>query len=1033
MLRTVRDACTPHPQALDWVHANQIEDLGKLIAAAAEPAQADTFFASNHVTAGMRTLFQMGIARLAGKSDQALFELAQAMGGGKTHTMVAFGLLATHDDLRKRLFPELSGSSGFSNAKLVAFNGRTHPKHGLSLEIARQLGKPEVFAHLTQHGLAAADEPAWTQLIGEAPTLILLDELPPYFDYAITQPVGGGTLAQVETAALSNLFAAALKLPRLCIVVSNLSGSYEGASQSLHKAIKNVEQEAKRQAKPITPVELGGDEIYQILKKRLFAKLPSDSDIETVVQAFAKATKEAEKAKTIAKSVEQIADEIRRSYPFHPALKDVIALFRNNESWRQTRGLFTFVSKLLRSVWNRTANDVHVVGLQHLDLRDPEVREYVNSISDLGNAIATDIGVGTGSAHVEALDAELESDAASQVASLLLSASLSKSVDGTKGLTRQQLLEILIAPNRDPLDYAQAFERLKSACWYLHRDEQRDAYYFSNAENLTKRLDDEAKLAPKNKIDGEMRRRLELLFKPKERTAYQKVYALPQVSDIDLGGDRVLLILSPDAKSPPADAKAFWDGVVEKNNVCILTGDGSDLASLEQKTRRLYAIAKLRDELPPSHPHQSELQNQAERAELDFHATIQASFNRVWYPSKDGLVYVKLGLTFQSNHLDGELQIRDTLVNDARKVVPDLDKDPAPLFLRIEDMLWPQGQKRVPWNDIRKRALTQQRWLWIRPNGLDHLKKLATDQDRWRYTEDGYIERGPFAKPKTSVIVHLVHRDDATGEAILEVSATHAGKHPKVYVSADKAVPTGKTGTQVTDKYKSQAVRLWFIAVDPTGEHETGEPVTWTNELTIRHQPKEGLGGKREVDLQVVPSHPALAIRYTTNGASPSDGTVYAGPFEVGPEALLIRCRAEADGVVAERDFQLPKAGSDELQVDKAKPAVLKKKTETDGTKQTFDLIAWAKLRSAKLVGVKVEIGAGTKAASVRFPSELRVQPEHLEEVIKSIRTSLGEDAAEARLVIQAIDVALGHDLDHVVKLLGITLTSNDIAQGGLV
>lgn len=370
MLKTVRDACTPQPQALDWVHANQIEDLGKLITAASQPAEAEAFFASNHVTAGMRTLFQMGIGRLAGKSDQALFELAQAMGGGKTHTMVAFGLLATHDELRQKLFPELTGAAGFANAKLVAITGRAHPKHGLSVEIARQLGKPEVFAHLTQHGLAAADEPAWIQLIGDHPTLILLDELPPYFDYAITQPVGGGTLAQVETAALSNLFAASLKLPRLCIVVSNLSGTYEGASQNLHKAMKNVEQEAKRQAKPITPVELGGDEIYQILRKRLFANRASDNDIETVVQAFAKATKEAEKSKTIAKSVEQISDELRKSYPFHPALKDVIALFRNNESWRQTRGLFTFVSKLLRSVWNRKLNDVHVIGLQHLDLRD---------------------------------------------------------------------------------------------------------------------------------------------------------------------------------------------------------------------------------------------------------------------------------------------------------------------------------------------------------------------------------------------------------------------------------------------------------------------------------------------------------------------------------------------------------------------------------------------------------------------------------------------------------------------------------------
>ena len=43
------------------------------------------FFARNYVTQGMDTLFREGLLRLAGRSDQAAFELAQAMGGGKTH------------------------------------------------------------------------------------------------------------------------------------------------------------------------------------------------------------------------------------------------------------------------------------------------------------------------------------------------------------------------------------------------------------------------------------------------------------------------------------------------------------------------------------------------------------------------------------------------------------------------------------------------------------------------------------------------------------------------------------------------------------------------------------------------------------------------------------------------------------------------------------------------------------------------------------------------------------------------------------
>jgi len=510
MLKTVRDACEPHKVAFDFSPNEQVEDLAQVLDGKADGR---AFYAKNHITAGMRQLFELGLKRLAGKNDQAIFELTQAMGGGKTHTMVAFGLLARNESLRAEVLPSLAREAPFGSARVVAFTGRNYPKHFLWGEIARQLGKADTFSRYWQDGPEAPDEAAWIGLIGDEPTVLLLDELPPYFDNALTVSVGAGTLAQVTTAALSNLFSAALKLPRVCIVLSNLSGTYDGASKDLRRAVRNVEQEARRQSKPITPVELGGDEIYQILKKRLFAHLPSENDVEAVAQEYALAIKEAEKSKAIAKSAEQLVDEIRGSYPFHPGIKDVIALFRNNETYRQTRGLMQFVSKMMRSVWNRKTNDVFLIGLQHLDLNDSEVRDEVLRISDLRGAIATDIAAG-GAAHAETIDTEMQTDAGSQVATLLLAASLSTSVDAVKGMTRQRLLEHLIAPHRPANEFADAFGHLVREAWYLHRD-QSEAYYFSNTENLTKRLATEAERAPQNKVDQEMRRRIEAIFDSK--------------------------------------------------------------------------------------------------------------------------------------------------------------------------------------------------------------------------------------------------------------------------------------------------------------------------------------------------------------------------------------------------------------------------------------------------------------------------------------------------------------------------------------
>ena len=50
----------------------------------------------------MRSLLDKGITRVAGASSQDVFKLKQAMGGGTTHLLVGFDLLARNPELRKR-------------------------------------------------------------------------------------------------------------------------------------------------------------------------------------------------------------------------------------------------------------------------------------------------------------------------------------------------------------------------------------------------------------------------------------------------------------------------------------------------------------------------------------------------------------------------------------------------------------------------------------------------------------------------------------------------------------------------------------------------------------------------------------------------------------------------------------------------------------------------------------------------------------------------------------------------------------------
>ena len=206
-MKTVRDACTLQPNALSIKLSDQIERLDELITSEGEGA---AFFEKTHITQGMQDLIGEGIARLAGASSQAVFHLKQAMGGGKTHLLVGFGLLARDPELRKKYCGGTIYASAFDKANIAAFNGRNNPDHFFWGEIATQLDKGEQFKAFWTGGPKAPDEKDWLKLFeGGAPILILLDEMPPYFHYLDTQKVGGGTVADIATRAFANLLTAA--------------------------------------------------------------------------------------------------------------------------------------------------------------------------------------------------------------------------------------------------------------------------------------------------------------------------------------------------------------------------------------------------------------------------------------------------------------------------------------------------------------------------------------------------------------------------------------------------------------------------------------------------------------------------------------------------------------------------------------------------------------------------------------------------------------------------------------------------------
>jgi hypothetical protein len=1027
-MKTVRDGCRLQENALSIKLSDQIEQLDELITSEGD---GDAFFEKTYITQGMQDLINEGVARLAGASSQAIFHLKQAMGGGKTHLLVGFGLLAKHAHLRKKYCAGSRHASAFESANIAAFNGRNNPEQFFWGEIANQLGRGEQFKTFWTSGPKAPDEKDWIKLFtGDQPVLILLDEMPPYFHYLDTQKVGNGTVADIATRAFANLLTAAGKKKNVCVVVSDLAAAYDSGAKLINRALEDARSELGRQERSITPVDLSANEIYDILRKRLFKCLPDQVQIGDVADAFGRKLEEAAKAKTVNRGAEAIADEIVATYPFHPRLKNVIALFKENEQFKQTRGLIELVSRLLRSVWERQANDVFLIGPQHFDLSIPEVRDKLTEISGMRDVIAKDLWDGQKSAHAQIIDLQTGKEAAAQIGGLLLTASLSTAVNAVKGLTREEMVECLISPLSEPSDFLAAFEELEKIAWYIHHTPE-GRYYFDRQENLTKLLQSLAHDAPANQVDDLIRHRLSEMFKPSRKAVYEAVLPLPRLEEIAdrVRKNRVLLVVSPDSKIPPEEVKKFFEGLSQKNNLCVLTGDKTLMASVEKAARELFAARKADTRIPQGHPQRNDLEIKQQRYEQDFTATILSLFDKVLFPiQRPGKPAQLASKPFDmardtSKPFDGEDQIEKTLTAHPLKYYPDIEREFDAIRDKAEDLLWPDNQDEARWSDIVDRYAELACMPWLPPRGLDSLKSIACNRGLWEDLGNGYVTKKP-QKKRTSVQVFVESEPNDEGRVRLRVNPQNAGPSPRIYYAEDS--PVTESSTLLTDQVLvTDALRLNFLVSDPSGHYETGEPFTWFNKLVIRNKLLQ-TNGQREVGLFVAPRG---AIRYTLNGGEPRDGIVYEAPIVIGDDDTLLRVFAEADKIEQKAEFRFPAKGKNGVQVDELKPGRLISRTgrKFDSRGKTFEGLRQAADKAVKFEGIVLTVGQGTQIISVSV-GEIEVEAAFIEDLLKKALEKFSPNTPVTMTFRKAHFVS-GHDLTQFAERLGIELQQGDVEQ----
>lgn len=1021
-MKTLKQLCTPRDSVFDRRRGDVVLDLTDLIENRINPGE---FFEENYPTDGMKRLFREAFRRFEGHSASGVIKLTQAMGGGKTHNMIALGLLAKHPDLRKKVMGDAYQSRHLGKIRVVAFTGReSDAPLGVWGAIAEQLGKKELFRDYYSP-LSAPGQTAWLNLLKGEPLLILLDELPPYLEDAKSKAIGNSDLAAVTTTALANLFVAVGKdeLSNVCIVLSDLNATYQLGTEQLGRALQNLENEVGRVALNLEPVGLNTDEIYHILRKRLFKELPEEAEILEIARSYAQAVNDARQMDITNVLPDKFVQLVRESYPFHPAIKDLYARFRVNPGFQQTRGLIRLMRLVVARLYEGSdckADRIHLIHAHDLDLNDRDTLAEVTNINPtLENAISHDIASG-GKAIAEIMDSNLGGTDAQDAARLLLASSLANIPHAVLGLSLSEIVAYLCAPGRDVSKLKEILGVLTTKAWYLHSS--RDGkLFFKNVQNLVAKLKTTADSYNRESSLRELRAVLERSFAPTLKDCYQDVQVLPALDEIKISPDRVTLVLyEPYSGGFHPDLQKFYDDLDYKNRILFLSGQRDTLDSLLEVAREHKAITYILEEMDKEGVADNDPQRIAAAELLDkiglrLLSAARETFTTLTYPTGERLMNADFYMTFTNNEYRGEQQIRETL-KAKQKFTEEVSGD---TFRRkCEARIF--TQKVMLWTEVRKRAAMNPSWQWHRADALDLLKKDLVHQDQWR-EEGGYVEKGPFPQPKTDVQIQEISRNDDTGEMVLKLTPVHGDTiHHEIGANAT----TGSMKVENPKNFTTSDLTVSFICVDSRGEHETGDPRTWRNRITIKSRTFQS-GSEKMAELKAAPAAP---IRYTTDGSDPKlAGGAYNGPFPVPKGTICVLAVAEKGGVVSEvHRLDIDWNSDEELKLDTSRPVTWRREHSPRTTKDSYEFLARLKKHQGSVLGPRVSI-VGQNWVELNFDEKLALSAGKLEAAVEHLRGLLTE--GQVGIDALAIQFPTGHNLLNWVEEVKTEIRKQEVEQ----
>ncbi|MGQ9851428.1 MAG: ATP-binding protein [Aggregatilineaceae bacterium] len=782
-MQSIFATCEPRPEVLSGELREEIfaARLRDVVEGCADTLyqRPETFFDNTYPTEGLRLLLDEALGRLSGAkpTNNAIIRLETAFGGGKTHNLIALyhaatGSVPPDDFVDPQLIPEpgtvwVAGVVGSDLEPTIGLAHGDATTFTLWGEIAYQLGGAQAYEYVRQSEIdrTAPGTGFLDELIGDQPTLIMLDEVARHLRAAKTVPTATGRsdLAEQTVAFLMSLFefAASKQQAVVVLTLADSSDAFGKETDELQQEIARELAEAKRlsarQERVITPT--AETEIAAIVTHRLFRHIDRAAAANTA-RAYMEYYRQCvdHNADLPQRALRaEYAQEMEADYPFHPDL--LTALNRKVSTipnFQKTRGALRLLAMVVRQLWEHPQDGIYLIHPFHVDLGHEGIADDLTSRlerSRFKQVIEADIvsHLPGSQAHAQAIDAMVGGVPFTQrIATTAFIHSLTQGV--ASGIDLADLTLATLTPGDDPALVQRAADRLLDKGWYFEYDGHR--FRFKPEVSLNKIVEDEMGTVGLVKAKMELDQRIRQVWK---KGFFKPVLFPSEPADVedDAGAPKLVIVhydaavtTTPSASPPDLVVRLFnHTGAQEgyrtfKNNLVFLVADGDQVENMVTHAQRYLAIRRILNDAERLNDfyddQRQKLKRMGDAAELEVRVAITKTYRWLYYPSGDApQAHSHLAREQLQVQDQGEVSMDQSEV--VLRVLKTLEKvqtqDSPPLAAKfVRSKAWDQGMTHLSTEDlVRVFARKMSLRMILDPNQLKKTIRNGIEQGVWIY------------------------------------------------------------------------------------------------------------------------------------------------------------------------------------------------------------------------------------------------------------------------------------------------------------